>query len=271
MTTSPLPLAIINKIASTRQSVQWAATLKEVREFRAYCCNIDSDAIMGVSKEPVPILDLSPNPACVDGIVNWDGTSSYAPGSTITSWQIDFGDGSPTVSDNDIATASGQKVYTVAGTYDVTFYIQEGLGLNQTITVEVTVVNCGEVLFSSPYTYVSTSTRGVWFIDWTDAVPAWEERNTGLAGNALIVRSLVMKPSTAKLPDNLQVLWAATYDGVYKTEDGGRSWAKVTLPDPSNVEFADSPAATVDELDWYHIVFDSTDEDKIYVLSGKEV
>jgi hypothetical protein len=61
----------------------------------------------------------------------------------------------------------------------------------------------------------------------------------------------------------------ATDDGIYHSENGGRGWAKITLPDPSNDEFADAPAATVDELTFHWIDYDPTDSDIIYVLGVK--
>jgi hypothetical protein len=64
-------------------------------------------------------------------------------------------------------------------------------------------------------------------------------------------------------------VWIATQNGVYKSEDGGVTWAKMNMGDPSNVEFGDSPAATEDELDWHHIVFDPTNDSTVYVLATK--
>ena len=90
--TPPIPVGIINKLKARSQSVRFAAVFREVREFRAYCCNINSDNIMGVSKQPVVILTITPNPVCLGNAISWDFTGSYAPGSTITNRAIDFGD-----------------------------------------------------------------------------------------------------------------------------------------------------------------------------------
>ncbi|MHA2377408.1 MAG: hypothetical protein ACXAB9_14720 [Candidatus Thorarchaeota archaeon] len=64
-----------------------------VYQFRAYCCSIDSDSLMGVSKQPVPVLDISPNPVCLGDAISWDLSNSYAPGSAIVSYAIDMDDG----------------------------------------------------------------------------------------------------------------------------------------------------------------------------------
>jgi hypothetical protein len=129
MATPPLPVAIINRIKARNQSVRWTAILREVREFRAYCCNIDSDNIMNVSKEPVVILTLTPNPICLGSAMAWDFTGSYAPGST---------------------------------TYTVTATVTEGTGVTQTVTEEVNVIDCSDSLLLDNI-YASTDGSGVYY------------------------------------------------------------------------------------------------------------
>lgn len=162
MPTPPLPGAILAKIRARQQSVRFATVLREIRQFRAYCCNIDSDYIMGVSKEPVVILDISPNPVCLSAdsvpaaTINWDFAGSYAPGSSITSYDIDFGDLS---SDTGI---SGSHSYSAAGTYTVIGTVEEGGGLSQSIEIEVNVIDCSDLLLLE-YIYASTDGGGVYY------------------------------------------------------------------------------------------------------------
>lgn len=156
MATSPLPVAVINRIKARNQSVRWAAVLREVRQFRAYCCNIDSDAIMNVSKEPVVILTLSPNPICLGNAMAWDFTGSYAPGSTITSRDIDFGDS------NTDSGVSGNHTYAAAGEYTVTATVTEGGGTTQTTEEEVNVIDCTDALLLTSI-YASTDGSGVFY------------------------------------------------------------------------------------------------------------
>lgn len=158
MATPPLPVAIINQIKARNQSVRWAAVLREVREFRAYCCNIYSDDIMGVSKEPVVILTLSPNPICLGNAMAWDFTGSYAPSSTVVSRDIDFGDSS---TDSGV---SGSHVYAAAGTYTVTATVMDGLGVSQTVTEEVNVIDCTDTNLLDNI-YASTDGNGVFYWD----------------------------------------------------------------------------------------------------------
>ncbi len=271
MSTAPFSVSQINKLQAGNQAVRWFAQLKEVRQFRAYCCNIDSDGIMGVAKEPVIIADISPNPVCLTAAISWDISDSYAPGSTLVTWDIDFGDGIGTASGVDFPNdvTNGAYTYLTAGTFTITITIAEA-ARSQTSEVEVTVLECGDVAGSLLWTYVATNGFGVYFIDWTDDNPGWETKNEGLEGNALRVRSLVQKPKTKNLQPANHELWVATMIGVYRTYNGGNSWEEVSMPDPSNAEFLDSPAATVDELDWQHIVFDPTNENIVYILASKE-
>lgn len=268
MTTLPFSVSRVNKLRARSQALRWSVELLNVRQFRAYCCDINSDGIMGVAKEPVVIADISPNPLCEGYDISWDISSSYAPGSTLTAWEISFGDSSSSSgADFPNDTTSGTHTYAAAGTYDVVITIQEGGGRSQTSTVEVTVVICGEYPYQ--WSYAGSDGAGVWFIDWTEATPNWVQKNEGLSGNDLFVRSLVLVPSTKHLSPTKHKLWAATLGGIFKTEDGGNSWTRVSMPDPSNDEFSDSPAATADELDWHHIVLDPDNENTVYVLASK--
>jgi PKD repeat protein len=266
MTTPVLPLSIINKIKSRSQAVRWTVVLKEVRVFAAYCCNINADGIMGVAKAPVPIIDINPNPVCLTEAIDWDLTDSYAPGSTISSWTIDFGD-SNNATGSLIADAHGSHTYADVGSFTVTVTVEEGGGRSASLTREVNVIDC-----STPpvkWVYASTYGHGVWFLDRNAGSIVWESRNAGLAGNALYVHSMVMRPGQDHLKDGSHEIWIATRDGVYKSLDSGNSWAKLMMPDPSNAEFSDSPAAVVGDLDWAHIVFDPIDNDIVYIRAVK--
>lgn len=156
MATPPLPVAIVNRITARNQSVRWTAILREVREFRAYVCNIDSDIIMGVSVPPVIIIDLDPNPVCLGNAMAWDLGASYAPGSSISSYAIDFGDG------NDDTGQSGNHTYGAAGTYTVTASIVTAAGLTITATEEVNVIDCTDPLLLNSI-YASTDGNGVFY------------------------------------------------------------------------------------------------------------
>ena len=158
--TPPIPAGITTKIKARNQSVRFVAVLRETRQFRSYCCQINSDAIMGVTKVPVVILSLSPNPVCLSNSMAWNFTGSYAPGSTISSRAIDFGDSTVV----DPAGVSGTHTYATAGTFTVTATVREGGGTEQVIEEEVNVIDCTNLLLLSNI-YAATDGSGVWYFE----------------------------------------------------------------------------------------------------------
>lgn len=92
-------------------------------------------------------------------------------------------------------------------------------------------------------------------------MPSWVERNNGLNQNT---NYITIHPKTQHLSSAGHILLAATDGGIFRTENGGRQWEQMVLPDPSNAEFGDVPAATVDELVFDWIDYDPDDTDTIY-------
>jgi len=99
---------------------------------------------------------------------------------------------------------------------------------------------------------------------------AWVARNTGLSGTFLNVNYIIIHPATKHLSSQNHELFIATDGGILRSLDGGRSWAQLTLPDPSNAEFGDSPAATVDELTFHWIAFSPRNFQVLMVLGAKD-
>lgn len=262
MPTPAFPDGMLNRMQSGHQAVRWRFILGLTFQFRAYCCDIDSDGIMGVSKMPVPILDISPTTVCLGDSLSWDLNNSYAPGSAIVSYAIDMDDGTQ------YFVASGNHTYAAVGTYTVSASVTEGLGKTQTIEVEVEVIDCDDGLLIE-FAYVSQDGGGVWMGDFTTSPVTWNNRSTGLSGTALNVNSIALRPGDRRLPNAVHELHAATDDGLYKTSTGGRSWSKYNLPDPSNAEFGDAPAATIDELDFLKVVYSRYDPDLLWALAYK--
>lgn len=157
MTTPPWPAATLDKAEARQQAVRFEVVLREVRQFRAYCCNINADDIMGVSKEPVVVVSITPNPVCLGSAIAWDFTGSYAPGSTVTQRAIDFGDSTVI----DPAAVSGNYTYAAAGTFTITATVEEGTGVEQEIEIEVNVIDCSGGLLLN-WVYVATTGRGIW-------------------------------------------------------------------------------------------------------------
>ena len=64
--------AIQAKILSLASAARWSLTLGLVQEFSAHCCEIDSDTIMGVQKQPVIVADLNSQLLCEQSDLEWD-------------------------------------------------------------------------------------------------------------------------------------------------------------------------------------------------------
>jgi len=98
----------------------------------------------------------------------------------------------------------------------------------------------------------------------------WVARNNGLTGTALNVNYIIQFPGSRNLASQNHELFIATDAGIYQSLDGGRSWAKLTLPDPSNAEFGDAPAATVDELTFHWLAFSPIGYNTMFALAAKD-
>lgn len=265
MSTPPLSSALIAKIKARTQAVRWFAMLKEVRTFSAYCCDINSNGIMGVAKQPVPIVNITPAVVCLGEEIDWDLTDSYAPGSTISAWEIDFGDGNSDTGAS-INAASGNHTYAAVGSYTVTITVEEGTGRNSELTREINVVDCSQP--PDKYYYIATYGQGVWFLNRKDGSSTWVERNGGLEGDALYVNSMVMRPGQEHLSDGSHELWIATLGGVYRSKNSGKGWEQMSMPDPSNAEFADDAPATLGDLSWLKVCYHEAD---VYAIAAATV
>jgi photosystem II stability/assembly factor-like uncharacterized protein len=100
-------------------------------------------------------------------------------------------------------------------------------------------------------------------------VPTWTERNTGLSGTEKNVNFIVQNPRTRHLNNANHELLIATDGGVFRSTNGGRGWNKFPLPDPSNAEFGDSPAATVGQLTFHWVDYDPLDKETIFIMAAK--
>jgi hypothetical protein len=99
---------------------------------------------------------------------------------------------------------------------------------------------------------------------------AWTARNNGLVGTGLNVNYIVQNPATRHLSSLGHELIIATDQGVLISKNGGRSWFSFTIPDPSNAEFGDSPAALRGELTFHWAAYDRLVKDTIYILAAKD-
>lgn len=247
--TDPFPATRVDKLKSRQQASIWTISTGKLRVFSAHCCNINSDAIMGIAKTPVVVGQVEPSPVCLGEETTWNFTASYAPGSTISGWEMEFNvsglDGYESVdtywSGSDIADASGSFTPLAAGEIPFTFTATEGLGKSKTTEGVLFIVDCPDTV----WTYKAMDGDGVFFIRWSDTLPEWDARNTGLEGDALYVRKLIMLPSSKHVQPDYHKLWLASKGGVYYTNNGGKSWFKSVVDDPDSTH----SAADLDYLD----------------------
>ena len=97
---------------------------------------------------------------------------------------------------------------------------------------------------------------------------AWVARNTGLTGDALNQHWIVQNPATRRLGSASHELWLATDNGIYHSINGGRQWAKIALPTPSNAEFEFSSPAEIGDLKFHWIDYDPTNQLILYTLGA---
>jgi hypothetical protein len=92
--------------------------------------------------------------------------------------------------------------------------------------------------------------------------------NIGSSGGT-DVNYIAQHPSTKHLNNTSHELLIASDGGLYRTFNGGRSWSKIQLPDPSNAEFSDSPAAIIEELTFHWITYDPVNSLTLEALGYK--
>lgn len=87
-----------------------------------------------ISSTSFLIVDFSATDGCLGTPTLFNDSSSTSPGSTITSWEWDFGDLSPTNN-----TQNPTYTYTTSGTFNVSLTVNSSNGCVSTITKPVTV------------------------------------------------------------------------------------------------------------------------------------
>jgi hypothetical protein len=98
----------------------------------------------------------------------------------------------------------------------------------------------------------------------------WTALNGGLSGAALNVNYITLRPGSSRSGVINHELYACTDGGILRKNFGTLEWAQITLPDPSNAEFGDSPAATVDELTFHWMGYDPRILNTIFVIAAKD-
>lgn len=109
---------------------------------RFFCCI--SGTSVGVDKDPVARLSVSPTAFCTNTAVTADYSNSYSPSSTINAWEITWGDGNTS---NGVWPGAGTVNhplggYVLPGTYTITLTVTDLLGATGVDTQQVDVIDC---------------------------------------------------------------------------------------------------------------------------------
>lgn len=241
MPTSPLSSSLVTKLKAAT-AWRFNAQLGPVFSPRFFCC--DSPNSMGLSegKEPVAVINLSPNPALVGETVSYDGTDSYDPDGSITGYAWSFEDHTPASG----TASAGTLNYGTAGTFTVQLIVTDGTGLKSLPAREELVVQPPS--FAG---YIAAS-NGVYYSGGTALT--WDDKNSGLSGNDLITYSVAIDPATQQLPEANKVIWRCGENNVYVSADGGQNWA-AKLPGTVTNDWSDSPAPEAGSLTYRDLLF----------------
>ena len=224
---------------------------------RFFCCTAGN--VVGVTKEPVAVIELTPTVICLGDAMAYDSGSSFDPDGAVASQAWDFGDG------NTSAAVSGPHTYTATGTYTVTLTVRDGTGLDGSAYARVLVIDCDAEGDIASELFVGHKTAGAFYRSMDGA---WAARNTGLTGNWLNIRDLKMSPHYKYGPSTTRHVWIATQAGIAHSEDDMVTWTLhyADLGDPYNGESGAAQVAKA-ALDWYCIAF-SPYKDEVFILAG---
>jgi PKD repeat protein len=130
------------KYAMVKAATYWSGTTSATFDTRIIPGTAAFTAFINAAKSFSTVVAPGPVTAnFTDSIssltVNFDGTSSTAPGSSIASYAWDFGDGGSS------SSATPAHTYASSGTYTVTLTVTSAAGANDVATDTVTVVSGG--------------------------------------------------------------------------------------------------------------------------------
>lgn len=236
MPTPPLSSALQSRLADAT-AWRFESQLGPVFTPRFFCCT--NPNTMGISdgKEPVAVIELSPNPAFISSTVSYAGTLSYDPDGSITGYSWSFEGHTPSSG----TATSGTLNYSGTGVYTIELTVTDGTGLESSpARIELEVV---EADFAG---YVGTSAGVFWSTEST-----WLAKNTGLSGNDLIVYGLAIDPRTR---DSDVTIWRCGRGGIQVSNDGGDTWSEKNPASISNA-WSDSPAPAISDLTFRQLLF----------------
>jgi hypothetical protein len=241
MPTLPLGDDLIEKLSGAT-AWRFRARLRQKFTPRFFCCTDPNELGISDGKEPVAVLEATPNPVFPGDNVSFDGSNSYDADGSVTGYAWTFESGTPSSS----SSASGTVSWADPGVYEVTLVVTDGTGKKSAVArVAMVVLDPGGAYF------IATST-GVYFTD--DGGQNWTAKNTGLSGDALAVNDIKIDPATQHLAHARKTIWIATDGGLYVSNDGGGNWVQKD-PDAVSNNWSDTPAPAVGDLAFVRLHF----------------
>ena len=266
MATAPFTGAFITQLEGREYAYRLSCFTGEIVQFKFFCCDNPYDT--SVSKAPVVVATITPDTQCVNVAINVNFDASWSPLDTISTWRIEWGDGTP----DDVpgpAWPPGNRphTYTTVGTYNLKITLTDTSGLTGTQTYQVLIIDCADGSVLARYGYALSTSSGPWLRDFTAAPPHdWTQCTNNLAGNWLVGRDLKVDPHRRHLPVAIRHVWITTQAGVAKSVDNMSHWMRLydSMPAPRN---DDGGAAVKADLDWWTVAFNPMEIDHVYVLA----
>lgn len=217
---------------------------EEVFTPRFFCCTDPNEMGLDPGKDPVAVIQLSPNPAFPGESVSFDGTESHDPDGSVASYAWTFEGQSPASS----TASNGTITAGAVGVYTVQLVVTDGTGLKSAPARTKLVIAEREDLLA----FFAATQTGLFATE--DGGLTWQDRNAGLDGDQIIAYDVAVDPASRTWPLASQVVWRGGLGSILVSNDGGETWAEKNPASASN-QWGDAPAPTVDEIAFRALLF----------------
>lgn len=214
---------------------------------RFFCCDDPNELGISEGKQPVAVIDLSPNPAFVAETVNYTGTASYDPDGSITGYAWLFESHTPSSG----TASAGTLNYATGGTYTIQLIVTDGTGLKSAPARTELVIQNEEAL----QVYIAQAGSGGIF--YKSGTAAWENKNEDLDLSSQAAYDTKIDPVTQFLPEANKTIWRAGLGGVFASNDGGVNWSDKSPGSVAN-SWGDGTVPTIADLTFREFLFAGT-------------
>lgn len=236
MPTPPLSSDLVTRLGNAT-AWRFETSLGTTFTPRFFCCDDPNELGLTTGKEPVAVIELSPNPAFVSETVDYAGTLSYDPDGSVTSYAWTFESHTPASG----TASSGTLNYGAAGTYTIELTVTDGTGLKSLPAREELVVK------APGNEYFTADGNGVHYT--TDGGQNWTQVFSAAGANAVAI-----DPATQANAIGSKTVWITTAGTIYVTNEGTTNWTAKNPGTVTNV-WSDSPAPTPSDLTYKRLLF----------------